>query len=419
MKTSDIFDDPGVKTGQGQLLRSINRGFVLGLIKERKSISRAEIAKITGLNKTTVSSQVTELIGKGIVHEIGTDNTEMGRKPVLLALDGGAGYVFGVGIAASSIRLVAKNIEGRTILETQFPLALTPTESSAEALVRLVAGKMNAARKSLSPTRYGLLGLGISVPGVVSAADQKVVRAGRFNWDSVELKPQFENIFACPVVVGNDAKLAATAEYAAWDERAAGQDSAKSCEDFLSVLIGDDIGLGAFLNGRPYRGPRGYFGEVGHMVIDRTGQPCSCGNRGCWNDYASESSLLARLATVSDRKMAGEGSLTLQEAAALWPVNSSPVQACFAEYADAMATGLVNLVNIFSPSAIIVNSELLMTLPELFLSIQNAVALRSTPFNRTCAIRLSRLGPQAPAVGAAMTALEGFFDTATLDPNSI
>jgi predicted NBD/HSP70 family sugar kinase len=387
------------RTGDGGLVRSVNRDLILDELAARGRASRASIAKATGLNKATVSSQVAELVAAGLVRETGIGSAELGRKPVMLELDGAAGYALGLGLSASSIRLVARDLAGRRLASLEEPLASTEPTAVRAALAAAVSRYVAGA----APSRYGLVGIGVSVPGVVDAGSQLVVRAARLGWSSVELRSGLEAAFGCPAIVGNDAKLATAAEYAEGGLEG----------DILCVLVGEGIGVGAYLGGKPYAGPRGYFGEAGHMTVAQGGRPCPCGNRGCWDAYASEGAFLADLAQAAPRPGSGPGSLA--EAIELIRAGAPWAGEFLEEYADRLASGLVGLVNLFAPAAIVLNSELLAALPGLFASVAAKTAARTMAYNGACALRLSSLGPAAPVLGAAMAAADRFLDEAVAD----
>lgn len=386
------------RLGGGRMVRSVNRGLVLEVLARGES-SRAAIAKETGLNKATVSSQIAELIGAGLVRETGPGESGMGRKPLIVELDPRSGYAFGVDLEVDSLRLIARSVAGVEVFERVLPLGSCAPEAAVEA----IGAAVEAALAELPPSRHGAVGLCVAVPGVVDSAGGRVVSAVRLSWRDVALKPLLADRCAVPVVLGNDAKLAAAAER----EEAALR--GESAEDLLCLLVGEGLGLGAFLAGKPYSGPRGYFGEAGHMTLVHRGRPCPCGNSGCWDAYASRPALASSLASALglDSLPDTEGIIELGRS------GGHAVRACFDEYADCLASGLVSLVNLFSPSAVVLNGEILSALPPVFERLALGLRSRAMPFNRGCSLRLSELGPRAPALGAARAAAAAFLEAAT------
>jgi len=386
------------------MIRSVNRGLILAAL-EASSQSRADIAKSTGLNKATVSSQVAELIEAGLVVETGIGPAELGRKPLLLELDGGAAYAAGVALAPRSFRLTIRDLAGKERLARDCSL---PAPPSAETAVEAIGAALDRALAELPRPRYGLAGLGLSVPGVVEAEGGMVLRATSLGWEGVSVREPLARRCGCPVWVGNDAKLAAAAE------RIAGG-RGKCEEELLCLIVGEGIGLGAYLGGELYAGPRGYFGEAGHLPFVAGGRPCSCGNRGCWAAYASETALAADLAAA----LGESAPLPFERIVELGSGPDPRVGACLSDYAGALAGGIAGLVNLFSPNALVLASELLEALPRLFAELRDRVAAQAMDFNRGCELRLSALGRRAPAIGAALAARDRFIEAAIEDPGRL
>jgi predicted NBD/HSP70 family sugar kinase len=387
----------GERTGDGQLIKSVNRKRILEEISAAGSISRATIAKESGLNKATVSTQVAELIGAGLVLETGPGASELGRKPLLLKLDGDAGYSIGLGLSAGILRAVVRDFAGVDLSSRSTRVA----ESGPEAVAAAIMGALDETIVALPPSRYGVLGIGLAVPGVVDAGTERVLRSAHLDWESIDLKERLAGRYGCPIRVGNDANLAAMAELSPGGAR----------DDAICILVDDGIGGGIFLGGKMYAGVGGRFGEVGHMTFIHGGRECSCGNRGCWDAYASERALLADLAAA----LGAGAPAGLAEAIALDRSGDARAAAVFETFADYLASGIVSLENLLAPSLVVVNSEVLSALPRLYARLEAKVAERAMAYNRDCVIRLSRLGKAAPAIGASIAASELFLEAAIDD----
>jgi predicted NBD/HSP70 family sugar kinase len=400
MRISGLPADIDLLTGGGQLVKGVNRGRIIEELWSKGSISRAMIAKSSGLNKATVSAQVAELIEAGLIYETGTGDSELGRKPVMLELDGKAGFAIGVGISAWNIRLVVKDLAGHSVMSDERPLpALTPGNAISEIIAFL-----DKAFPSLPPSRYGLLGIGLAVPGIVDTRTELVVRSAHMDWNKVELAPYFTEHFNCPVHVANDANMATVAE----------ELSGVPDGDRLCILVDEGIGAGILMDGKIYSGPKGFFGEVGHMTFVHGGRPCPCGNKGCWDAYASERALVADLSEAM-----GGGSVSLGDALAKARAGDIAVRAVFESFADFLASGIIGLANVFAPTSIIVNSEVLSALPELFDRIQSTFSSRAMAYDNGCSLKLSTLGHWAPALGACETSMARFLEAAARDLDSL
>lgn len=372
--------------------KAANRGLLLGLLRRRGQASRAGLAKESGLTKVTVSSQVAELIGLGVVREAGAGASELGRKPLMLEIDGAAGRALGLAVSTESIRVLEIDAAGAVARDETLPLAGRSPATVAEAVSR----EIGKARRRCARTRHGLLGVGVALPGAVDRDSGRVLRSAKLDWTEVPFREMLGRRRGGALFVGNDAALAAVAERELY---------APGTEDFVCLLVDEGIGSGAYLDGVAHRGRNGLFGEVGHMTIVHGGPRCPCGNLGCWDLYGSE--LALRLALGAARKGPPPTPAELLELAADRPAWS---RRAFADFAAYLATGIASVVNAMAPSILVVNSAVLAASPPLFEALRSAVADRTMARSGGCELQLSVLGKAAPARGAAMAALELFFE---------
>jgi len=384
------------RTGDKNLSKVVNRALLLDLLRRCGSTSRASLAKDTGLTKVTVSSQVAELIELGIVKETGTGASELGRKPVMLEIDGSAGYALGISISTESLRVVAMGAAGMIERDEVLPME----DHSPDAVATALIGAVRKAKKRYRQSRFGLYGIGIAVPGAVERDTGRVVRSAKLNWTNVRFKEAIARHFDGILHVGNDAALATMAERQLHDPEA---------DDFVCLLIDEGIGSGAFINGVIHYGHNGQYGEVGHMTIVHGGPRCPCGNVGCWDLYGSE--LALRQALGAARKGPPPGAEELLALAAAPPPWS---RKAFADFVGYLTTGVVSVINSMAPSTMAINSAVLAASPELFEILKAGVADRAMAHRSVCEIRLSSLGKAAPAIGAAMAATDKFYERLVL-----
>jgi predicted NBD/HSP70 family sugar kinase len=389
-------------TGDRNLSKALNRSILLDFLRQQSGpfgrgrtgdtavgYSRAALAKKSGLNKATVSSQIAELIEMGIVRETGMGDFGLGRKPVMLEIDGRAGYVLGISITSESIHGITMNLAGDIIGDDLFPLQGAAPNQIVKHIQRIIP----LVEKRLPPSRYGLFGLGIAVPGVVDINDEHVVRSAKLNWTNVPLRDIVAGKFKGILHIGNDATLATVAERELFGQK---------IQDLLCLLIDEGIGSGAYINGSIYYGHDGKFGEVGHMTIVHGGKPCPCGNIGCWDLYGTELALR--------QSLAGKGPIpSIEHMLTLAEELPASRQKAFHAFVGYITTGLVGLINAFAPEAVIINSAVLNVSPLLFDELKKEVAGRTMTKNPECEIRLSSLGKAAPAMGACVAVQERFF----------
>jgi Transcriptional regulator/sugar kinase len=384
------------RIGDGSLSKAVNRALLVGLLRRRGSASRAALAKESGLTKATVSSQVAELIELGLLRETGSGPSGVGRKPVMLEVDGSAGFLLGISISTEALRCVTMDLAGKTVRDEPLPIG----DRSPATVVAAVAVAAARARKRHSRSRFGLCGVGVAVPGVVDRESGMVLRSAKLDWTDTPFEAELARRFHGELLVGNDATLATIAERSLCDPDA---------DDFVCLFIDEGIGSGAFINGAVHYGHNGQFGEVGHMTIAHGGPRCPCGNYGCWDLYGSELALRTALGTA--RKGKAPGPEELLRLASSPPDWSRPA---FSDFVGYLITGVVSIVNALAPSSIAINSAVLGASSELFAALKAGVEERTMSRSRGCAIRLSSLGRAAPAIGAAMGATERFYERLAL-----
>lgn len=254
--------------------REINRRSALHAIASRVAVTRAEIARVTGLTRPTVSSLVGELIDEGLVVEGGPGASAGGKRPTLLAIDTAARQVIAVDASAPVPTGRLLDLGGEVLAEATARPARAGDDAAA-AITELVA---RLARSATAP----LAGVGMGTPGLVDA-DGTVVEAANLGWHDRPLRAELEAAIGLPVFVANDADAAALVEFGRLPEKRDG---------LALVRIGAGIGAGLVLAGRPHPGSRAAAGEIGHLVVIPGGALCSCGNHGCLETVASVRAIL-------------------------------------------------------------------------------------------------------------------------------
>lgn len=284
----------GPTTGNQDLVKELNKAVILNIIWRHAPISRAEIARISGLTRGTVSSLVDELIHDSFVKEIGTGTSAMGRKPIMLQLNAGAGVIVGVDLGVNYILIILADLRAQVLARKR--LSISPEMGEKRILEKMVDGIADILASAPSTPR-GLLGIGAGVPGLVEMEHGVLKFAPNLRWKNVPLKDLLQERFDVPVYVDNEANVGALGEK--WF--GAGQ----GIRHMVYLSVGVGLGAGIVVNGELYRGATGYAGELGHFTILPDGPVCGCGNRGCWETLASELATLRRAREVLERGEAG------------------------------------------------------------------------------------------------------------------
>lgn len=329
---------PGGITHRG-VVRDFNRAVILGAIKAAGQLSRADLAKGSGLSKPTVSAICQSLIDEGMIREIGTGSSAVGRKPILLELDPGGGYAVGVKLMESSFVLAVTDLTGEVVASGEAALSA----GDPGAALRQVARRVRALVRRRNIPAERVLGVGVAMSGVVDHLAGTLAYSPVLHWRSVAVADQLEAILGLPVVVDNDVNAVAQSEH--WFGLG------HACQHFLTLSIGRGIGLGIVVHGQLYRGACGGAGEFGHVVVDPHGLPCDCGKRGCLETLASDPALTRAVAAA-----AGEP-LSLEAAARRARAGDAALARVFADAGRVLGTQVASLINTFNPERIIIMGE--------------------------------------------------------------
>jgi len=275
-------------------------------VRERGSVSRADIARQTGLARSTVSSLVSDLQGSGLVVESPSANgrdhgsSKGGRPPVLLTLNPSAGAVLGIHFDHRFVRVAVAELDHRILAEEARELDVDHDAASTFDVAAELAEHV-VARAGVKAGR--LLGAGVAVPGPIDhetgVVGSTTIMPG---WVGLDLAAELERRLKLPVLIDNDANLGALAE----SVLGAGRD----VSEMVYVMLSSGIGAGLVLGGRLHRGARGTAGEIGHVVVNEQGPICRCGNRGCLETYAGAFAL-AELLRASHGELTPERMIEL------------------------------------------------------------------------------------------------------------
>ncbi len=268
MRHIDLTD---VQLASSETARRINRDIVLELIRANQPISRADLSRQSGLQRSTVSQIVEQLIREKWVCEGAVASLPRGRHPTLLELNEDL-VVIAVDIHPKEAIVATVDLKGRLLSRSMVPLTSDPAAST-----RLLTDCMLRMRQALP--RKSIEGIGISLPGRVDPETQRLIFAPNLHWPDFDLKKVIEKAMGLPVKMANAATACLLAELTF--RRMDG------VRDIVLVTVSEGVGTGVFANGQLISGNRGMAGEFGHVLLDPSGPRCSCGRRGCWETFAS------------------------------------------------------------------------------------------------------------------------------------
>jgi glucokinase-like ROK family protein len=276
------------RTGDQALVREINLSLIMQHFLEHTSLSRAALAEVTGLNKSTVSSLVQELIGMQFVHETGLSSSGVGRPSVMLELNPQAGYFVSCELGVDFISVICTNFVVDVIWRHRETIRHEKGQQAImDRVLALLRDAVDTGAK-LCAGCGGLLGIAVGAPGLIDEETGTLLFAPNLQWENVPLCDILSQAFAgTPIFVDNEANLAALGEYLFG--------AAKGYREVLFISAGVGLGGAVVQNGQLARGTTGFAGEFGHMTMDPDGEPCNCGNRGCWETQVSQLALFRRI----------------------------------------------------------------------------------------------------------------------------
>jgi predicted NBD/HSP70 family sugar kinase len=327
-----------LQAASSETARDINRRIVLNLIRSRQPISRADLARSSGLQRSTVSAIVDQLIRQGWVVEGLTGRLPRGRRPIYLRLNTQRAII-GVDIRPSRTIIAAADINAH--FDSQ---EILPTPADPRKAIRQIASRLRDLIRSRPGVSFE--GIGISLPGRIDVKSQKLCFAPNLHWRNVDIKTPLSRASGLEVEIENAANACALAE--AWFG------PNEITHDLVVVTVSEGIGTGLFMNGQLVQGPGGMAGEFGHATLVVDGPLCGCGNRGCWEMLASNSAAV-RYYNQSEETSNGPSFLELLALADQGDVRASHALGTQALY---LGRGLRMLAVGLAPAAIVIVGEI-------------------------------------------------------------
>ena len=384
---------------------------MLRIVRAAQPISRVDLARRLKVNRSTVTVMVTPLIASGVLREAAAEPkaaSRRGRPPIGLSLRCDKSFVIGVNIGVRRTQVGAATTDGRLLDEESFDTPFEPNEALARinSIVR---------RLRTSMTERALISIGVSVPGPTDAGRKELLFAPHLGWRDVPVAERLSSADSrsarvsnrrVSVIVENDATAAAMYEA----RRRLRASSHQVRNDFILVRAGTGIGVGLVLGGEVYRGTgtdRGLLGEFGHMTIVAGGKACACGNRGCWEVYASAASAASLYVGEGASARAGTPPRFV-EIVARAEAGERRARAALAQTGKNLGIGIGNVITGLGVSQVVVSGRIVHGWKFLQKSIEDAVA-------RTMAGRLSnwsveRGQPTGAGLGGALeVAIEHYF----------
>jgi predicted NBD/HSP70 family sugar kinase len=379
---------------------SYNRNLILEAIRVHGALSRADLTRLTSLAPQTISNIAASLIDEGLILAQRRTGTVRGQPPVDLSLNPKGGFAFGASIERDHVLVVLVNFLGERLGEITIDIG----EPNPDAFLREIGKSVGVLRRQHLNRGSRVLGTGVAMTGLTTrgnliglAPDEAIAP-----WRGRSLEAELGAVLAMPIYTDNDARAAAVGETL--------YGVGRRYRDFVYLYFGTGIGGGIIQTGQPFRGHRERAGEFGHMIVHPNGRACTCGSRGCLEQYASLASALAAIGAPLGAS-AGEAMAEAIES------RDKRLESWITSAADCLRTAILNLENIFDPEIVLLGGilpePLLDRLYRRILPLPRSVA--SQRRDASPRVMKSTPGPMIPAMGAASLAL---FD-ATSAPSSL
>lgn len=335
-----------VKTAGHDMLRLVNRRILLNIISDRQPISRADIAKVSGLNKATVSTITNELLREKFVVEEGSGKTTPigGKPPTPLRINELRFGIFGLDIRADQTILALSNFHHRLVARRNFETGTDP-----RAFLKEVAEEIN--NLSVAHNEFiEIAGVGVSLPGLVDHRTGTFLTSVVLPWREVPIVEWLGGATRLPVIVDNSARCAALAEI--WHSKS----HYAYVRNLLYVSVSSGLACGVVIDGSLYRGGTDTAGQFGHIPVDLNGPECRCGLRGCWDLYASDNATIARYKTMPNAT--AKRGVTMRKIVELEESGDPAATEAIRETARYLGAGIAGLINGLDPEVIVIGGEI-------------------------------------------------------------
>jgi predicted NBD/HSP70 family sugar kinase len=390
--------------------RDINSRIMLNLVRKHQPISRADLTRYSGLQRSTVSVITEQLIAERWLREGDMGQGARGRRPTFLHLNEDRAGFFGVSVRPFTTNLALANLTGDFLAQESMP-----TPASADQFVDQIGRRVRHLMAEFPQMVHE--GIGVSLPGRVDASSQKFIFAPNLNWLEADLKERLEQATGLPVDLENVANACALAEF--WFGH-----QSDGARNLISVSVSDGVGVGMVLNGQLVRGQSGLAGEFGHVALTEGGPKCACGNVGCWEVYASNSAAVRyyseakasgrngrdrlQVKNSKEQKIQPNGHITFEEVLELSEHGDRNAMAALDRMAHYLGMGIAMLVTGLAPDAIVVVGEVTRAWDRVEPIINDVVKRRSFT-QATTRIYASGPAPQPRLRGIIALVLQKHF----------
>lgn len=341
-----------------ELIRNINNNLILESIFNYGPISRADLSKKLNLTKATISAIVQDLIDNSLVIEIGSKDTHVGRKPILLCFNQKCAYAISIDLNAEYIAIYLSDLKGKKIYDSRYKNNLDST-----TLLEKLKAIIKHALTLVPDSKFGVVGITIGIHGITF--NNEVIFTPYYSLTELDIASDLNKTFNIPVYLENEANLSVIGEKTFFNDYS----------NIVNISIHTGVGLGLIIDNKLYTGYNGFAGEFGHSIVVPNGKPCPCGNKGCLEQYVSETSLLRNYSQLKGFEVKDIDILISDYL--YGDIEANQVIKSFIDY---MSIAINNILNTFNPHIIIINSSITTYLPNIIEKIKNSMNSRMSKY---------------------------------------
>ena len=393
-------------------VRAQHRALLLRLIWHEKLISRADLARRTGLSRSSISAIVSDLLETGLIQEAGSGDSRGGRRPILLRFEDEAFSIVGVDMGATHVAVAVTDLRAQVKV---WRSRAHDVRNDPEGAFAVVKELIDDALAEANVQTQSLVGIGIAIPSPVEPDNPDHLSPVFVpRWRGQSPAKRLEAAYGVPVVMENDANLGALAEQ--W--WGAGRDG----RDLVFIKVATGVGAGLIIHGDIYRGTTGTAGEIGHIPVDPAAGRCVCGLDGCLNLLIGTKHLIERARTFAKDhpdSTLPRRNLTVSRIVESAFEGDALARTVIEEAGRHLAIGVAALLNLLNPATVVFGGSLTrageLLLRPLRESLGELAPLASVTQSR---FALSTLGIESISRGAATLVLQAALDDPAVFPRS-
>ncbi len=380
-------------------IQKMNRTLILHLLRKEGVCARAHLAKLSSLKQATVTNIINDFLEWGLVKEVGFIAGDKGRRSIGISINNDDHGILGIRLARKNYIMGIFDLSGNLIESRADKIdAHIPPRKIFDTMLKEARELVGQAGKRK------IIAIGVAIPGPYNIKRGRIeLMTGFPGWGDIAIQEELEHKFQVPVFVEHDANAGALAQYWHNVENIGNSPG----EIVVYIAAGQGIGAGIICDGELLKGSMGIAGEIGHTSIHFKGPKCSCGNYGCLENYCSSIAFTKEI----NRILGGDHEYTFTEAVSMVQAGNPIVKEIFLTSCDSLAVGVVNMINSFDPSVIIIGDEMSHVLPEEMLQrIKDEVRRKVLPeIYENLKITMSGI-KDSMLHGAAIAAIMDAFD---------